>query len=94
MAEHLRILSIPEAFDGASLSWTYVFSFGLHVSPLYCTLITTLEQLLNVGCVLVPSEVESSLYCVSQGKTESQQTTCFWPSYHKDLRRNQDTGKR
>ena len=72
MAEHLRILLIPEAFDGASLRWTYTFSFGLHVSPLYCTLVTTLEQFLNVGCALVPSEVESSFYCVSQSRTISQ----------------------
>ena len=63
---------ISEAFDGASLRWTYAFSFGLHISPLYCTLITTLEQFLNVGCAPVPSEVESSFYCVSQSKTISQ----------------------
>ena len=53
MAEHLRILLIPEAFDGASLRWIYTFSFGLYVSPLCCTLVTPLEQFLNVGCALV-----------------------------------------
>lgn len=61
----------PEALDGASVRQTYVFSYGLHVCLLYCTLISTLEQFLNVGCSPVSSE-ESHPSIVFSARTISQ----------------------